>query len=222
MGEPTSNLHISGDKNRMPNRCRALLCCLVLVLLAAACGVDTTSTTELSAEREPVAFSDDCLPDQDIPAFGIPPSGNDRRHEDIIELLTGERQTSDLDPVEDTIDDPNFGGVWGDRQGGIVVAVLDCSEVDASELARIAGGADLLHLIEVPHTFQQVDDFRDVLIQELEDVGVAGDVSIDSTLSGRLIVVGVLDPHVLPEDFGRAVPADAFVVTQVETLVGPA
>lgn len=205
----------------MPSRRRALLYVLVLVLLAAACSDDTVPTTDLgrASGSDPAGVSDDCLPEEDVAAFGIPPSNN--RHEDIIELLTGQQQTSDLDPVEDTIDDPNFGGVWGDTQGGIVVAVLDCSEVDANELARIAGGPDYLRLIEVPHTFKQVTDLSDVLIQELQNVGVEGVVRIDSTLSGRLIVVGVLDLEALPADFGSTVPADAFTVIQIESLDKP-
>lgn len=58
-----------------------------------------------------------------------PLTSPDRRIEDIVELMTGERKTGDEDPVEETIDDPNFGGVCGDFQGGVVVAVLDCSKV---------------------------------------------------------------------------------------------
>jgi hypothetical protein len=149
---------------------------------------------------------------------GEPLSDPDRRIEDIIETLTGERQVGDTDPVEETITDPNFGGVWGDRQGGIVVAVLDCSLVDADELARMAGGVNYLHLIEVPYTFRQVDAFRDALVRELRALGLVVDVLIESTLEGRVIEVYVLDPQLLPDSFAPEVPRDAYVVIKSETV----
>lgn len=134
--------------------------------------------------------------------------------EDIIFHLTGGRHTGDLDPVEETINDPNFGGVWGDRAGGIVVAVRDCSAVDADEIARIAGGGDNLHLIEVSHTFRQVNEFRDELAQELSTLGVRAEPLIDSTLTGRHITVQLPDPGQLNKDFGSAVPDHLFSVVE--------
>ena len=41
----------------------------------------------------------------------------------------------------------------------MVVAVLDCSKVDIDEITQLAGGADLLTLIEVPYSFKEVDGF---------------------------------------------------------------
>lgn len=144
----------------------------------------TEATTTLAVQNE------DCVPT--VPGVVDPPGDPNRIFEDIIFYLTGERQTTDLDPVEETIDDPNYGGVWGDFAGGVVVAVLDCSLVDANKLAEMAGGSDSLHLIEVPYTFQQVNAFRDALAQELRDLGMQGSVPIDSTLTGRFITVTVV------------------------------
>ena len=174
---------------------------LALGLTLAACG-----------QTDPAAQSDYCVPT--VPA-SVEPSGDpDRRIEDIIEYLTGERQTGDEDPVEETVDDPNFGGVWGDFEGGVVVAVLDCSEVDANKLAEMAGGSDSLYLIEVPYTFNQVNAYRDELLQELNEVGVEGDVLIDSTLEGRVIEVRVQNLESLPQSFGSNVPADVYEVVE--------
>ena len=153
----------------------------------------------------------DCVPGE---VEGAPFALPDRRIEDIIFYLTGERQTGDEDPVEDTIQDPNFGGVWGDFRSGIVVAVLDCSQVDADELARIAGGPGYLHLIEVPYTFREVDGFRDALIAELRTLDVPAEIFIDSTDTGRHITVQLPDPDVLPDDFGSGVPEDLFSVVE--------
>jgi hypothetical protein len=161
------------------------------------------------------AAQNDCLPA--VPASVQPHGDPDRRIEDIIEHLTGERQTGDEDPVEETIDDPNYGGVWGDFEGGVVVAVLDCSDVDADELAEIAGGSASLHLIEVPYTFTQVNAFRDALVSELNDLGVEGEVAIDSTLSGRMIEVRVHDLDSLPLSFGSGVPGELYEVVEGET-----
>lgn len=90
---------------------------LVLSVGLAACGLSDGATV-----------APDCVPT--TPESAQSPGDPDRRIEDIIEVLTGERQTDDV-PVEDKITDPNFGGVWGDFQGGVVVAVLDCSKVHA-------------------------------------------------------------------------------------------
>ena len=187
-----------------------------VLLLTAAVGLATLTGCE---SPTPQTQSVDCVPTDDSGAQ--PLSSPDRRHEDIIEAMTGERQTDDV-PVEDKIDDPNFGGVWGDFQGGVVVAVLDCSKVDANELARIAGGAEYLHLIEVPHTYWQVTNFRDALAAELHALGVAGDIYINSTLTGRFIEVRVLDLDALPETFGADIPNDAFTIVEVTGLTRPA
>lgn len=177
-----------------------LLIPMVVVLVLSACGQPGSVTT-----------SDDCTPS--TPASVEPPGDPDRRIEDIIEYLTGERQTDDV-PVEDKIDDPNFGGVWGDFEGGIVVAVLDCSEVDANQLAEMAGGSGSLHLIEVPYTFKQIDNFRDDLMRELGDVGVEGAVLINSTVEGRTIEVVIEDLDSLPQSFGSDVPSEVYEVVE--------
>ncbi len=177
---------------------------LLVVFALAACGSSTAEDA-----------SDDCVPT--TPA-SVPPTGDPtQRHEDIIEELTGERQTDDV-PVEEKIDDPNFGGVWGDFQGGIVVAVIDCSEVDANWIAEIAGGSDYVHLIEVPYTFNEVEAFRYALYNDLTTLGIEGDVSVNSTLAGREIEVHVLDADAVPDSFGSTVPDDAYGIIETESV----
>lgn len=208
---------------------RVLASMIVTSLLLTACAETSpqsqivgtspqTQTVETSphsqiVEVPPQTQIDDCTP---TVLSGDPLASPNRRIEDIIEVLTGERQTGDDDPVEETINDPNFGGDWGDFQGGVVVAVLDCSKVDASELARIAGGTSRLHLIEVPHTFRQVDSFRDALAEELSNLGILGETLINSTITGRFIEVRVLDPGQLPEDFGNEIPEGTFTIVTGE------
>jgi hypothetical protein len=187
----------------MDARLRSLLLALLLATLAS-CG-----------SQDGVSISGSCIPT--TPASVAPPGDPDTKIEDIIEVLTGERQTDDV-PVEEKINDPNFGGVWGDFQGGVVVAVLDCSKVDANQLAEMAGGSDYLHLIEVPYTFRETEEFRDALGDDLRTMGVEGDVSVESTTSGRRIDVHVLDAGSLPDPFGSSVPDDAYEIIETETV----
>jgi hypothetical protein len=174
---------------------------LVVGLMLAAC------SQAGSAGQNP-----DCVPS--VPVALNTPGDPNTKIEDIIEYLTGKRQTGDLDAVEETIDDPNFGGVWGDFWGGVVVAVLDCSKVNADTLAEMAGGSGKLHLIEVPYTFKQVNAFRDTLVHELNELGIEGLVEIHADWGGRQIEVYVRGPASLPRSFGAGVPNDAYRVLE--------
>ena len=192
-----------------------LLPALAVALVFAACGGGDggSGATGTAGDLSP---NPDCIPGA---VEGNPIVQPDRRHEDIIFYLTSERQTGDLDPVEETITDPNFGGVWGDFAGGIVVAVLDCSAVDADEIARIAGGPQYLHLIEVSHTFKEVEAFRDDLAAELRSLDIRAELLIDSTLTGRHITVQLPDPGVLPSDLGSGVPDHLFSIAEGDLFV---
>ena len=101
-------------------------------------------------------------------------------------------------------------------QGGIVVAVLDCSEVDANEIAYIAGGAEYLYLIEVPYTDRQWLDFKMELWRELDARGIEYDVDTERSQTGRILVVRVRDVGALPDSFGSGAPNDAYVVVEAE------
>ncbi len=131
--------------------------------------------------------------------------------------MTGFRQTADF-PGEESIDDPNHGGVYGDRRGGIVVTVLDCSAIDVDELARIAGGSAQVRFVEVAHSWQELNGYRDVLVSELDRAGVPGDVFIESTPQGRSIEVRTPDLDALPSDFAASVPTDAYTVVESDDL----
>ncbi|MCP4964090.1 MAG: hypothetical protein GY926_02525 [bacterium] len=194
---------------------------LAILLLASGCGSDggTAGYGDFDSSRtsaDEVIANPDCTPGD---VEGAPILQPDRRIEDIVFHLTGERQTGDLDPVEKTIDDPNFGGVWGDSAGGVVVAVLDCSAVDGDEIARIAGGPDKLHLIEVSHTFRQVNEYRDDLRRKLDSLDIRADLLIDSTLTGRHIIVQLPDAGVLHSGFGSGVPEHLFSIAEGELFV---
>ncbi len=156
-----------------------------------------------------------CDPGPDASVVSDDTIDRDRRGEALVEHLTGideMKLQSEQEGIDIIYDDPNYGGVWGDFAGGWVVAVLDCSKVDADRIAEIAGGTDSVRLIEVRYAFEEVNDFRDRLVSELQDSDVAGDVFIDSTLTGRHIRVIVRTPDKLDADFGSTIPADAFFV----------
>jgi len=155
----------------------------------------------------------DCIPTE---VDGAPLTKPDRRVEDIQERLTGERWTGEDEGSDWISSHPDFGGIWGDMQGGLVVAVLDCSKVDANEIAYLAGGAEYLYLIEVPYTERQSFDFRMALYQELEALGIVYDVNIERTRTGRMIEVRVRDAGALPDSFASGIPDDAYVVVEAE------
>ena len=193
-----------------------------LILIVVGCGYsdstapgsDSTapgsdSTTPGSGSTTP---NSECIPTS---ATSLTPlsEGPDRRIENIVEYLTGERQTSEEDPVEG-LDDPNYGGVWGAPDGRIVVAVVDCSKIDPDRIAELAGGSDAVHVIEVTYSFGEVEAYRDALVEELKDLGIQADVPIEPTLSGRFIVVRVEDRESVPPSFGAGVPDDLFSIVE--------
>ena len=103
----------------------------------------------------------------------------------------------------------------------MVVAVLDCSVIDVNEVARLAGPDGALRIIEVPHTFVEVNGFRDSLRAELEAADIPADLTIESTVSGRHIDVRVLDTAALPADFGRNAPEDVYSIVETDDLFAP-
>lgn len=147
---------------------------------------------------------------------GAPLAEPDRRFEGIRERLTGFRPTEENEESGDITGHPNFGGIWGDRQGGIVVAVLDCSKVDANEIAYMAGGAEYLYLIEVPYTDRQWLDLKTELWQELEALGVDYDMNVVHSQTGRVMQVRVRDAGALLDSFAPGVPDDVYVVVEAE------
>ena len=145
-----------------------LVALLAVVALVSACGV--AGGGQPSADDDSTV-DPDCVPGS---VTGYPISQPDRRIEDIIEYLTGERQVGDEGNVEEKITDP----------------------------------------IEVPYTWQQVEDFRDQLGHELHELGIESAVYIESTLQARIIEVHVTDAGLLPESFAPDVPSDAYVVVE--------
>jgi hypothetical protein len=142
----------------------------------------------------------------------------DRRFEDIVERLTGYRQTEENEESGGITDHPNFGGIWGDRQGGIVVAVLDCSKVDANEIAYLAGGAEYLYLVEVPHTDRQWLELKTELVREVGALGIEYDMNVVHSQTGRVMQVRVRDAGALPDSFASGIPDDAYVVVETERV----
>jgi hypothetical protein len=163
----------------------------------------------------PTTGSGSCVPSESAGADDTVDSG--RRVEALVKYLTGIDELvlqAEQEGVDIVYDDPNYGGVWGDGAGGLVVAVIDCDEVDVDRVAQIAGGPAAVQIIEVPYTYEQLNDLRDQLVAELRDLGMAGGVGIDFTPAGRRITVMAGNPDQLPADFGAAIPSDAFTIVQ--------
>ena len=180
---------------------RCFVVAAALAVLAAACSSPPGSES----------LNPDCVPTK---AGGAPIIKPDLRFEDIVERLTGFRQTEENEESGDITGHPNFGGIWGDRQGGIVVAVLDCSKVDANEIAYLAGGAEYLYLIEVPYTDREWLDFKLGLWQEIGALDTQADMSTKRSQTGRILEVRVRDMGALPDSFGAGVPDDAYVIIE--------
>lgn len=190
----------------MPTR-KTIAVFIILLLVMGACGG--------SGE----ASDPDCVPtiDASVPVSGDP----DRKIEDIIEAMTGWSEADIVEgmTLEDEIGDPNFAGVYGDFKGGIIVTVVDCSAIDVDEIAEIAGGAEAVKIVEVPHNWREVNGFRDTLVAELQSAGLEGDVLIESTSEGRKIEVRTPDVDALPDGFGSTVPSTAFIIVETDDLI---
>lgn len=187
---------------------------LIYALAAAAVACGTTAEDQnVAARSEP---TDDCVPSADL--LIEPLTDGAQRFENVEEYLTG-YWLDDLPEGDSTPNtNSNWGGVWGDFAGGMVVAVLDCSVVDVDEIARLAGPTGQLRIIEVPYTFAQVTEFRDSLGTQLTTAEIGHDILIESTLAGRHIEVRVRDIDALPDDFGRAIPGDVYTVVATDDL----
>ena len=191
---------------------RVAILILAIALFAAGCA--STSTTATSGGAGATG-GEPCNP-APSPDSGVDNTIDpDRRGEALVLHLTGIDELAVLaeNEGEDIVyDDPNYGGVYGDFAGGWVVAVVDCTQVDADRIAQIAGGPDAVRLIEVPYNFEQMNQFRDILAGQLADAGVQLSVNIDSTLMGRTITLMVSDRDLLPANFGDGVPGDAYII----------
>ncbi len=194
--------------------------------LAAACGSDAGDPAGVATVPTPPSPSTaDALGSTTSPGSSTVcavPAGvaadesvSGRRGEALVELLTGIDEVAvraEDEGAEIEFDDPNYGGVWGDRAGGWVVAVVDCSVVDLGRVAALAGGSQSVRVIEVARSFAEVDDISDRLVDEIRRRGLRAEVRIDSTPDGRLIRVVVEDASLLDAGIGESVPADAFVI----------
>ncbi len=141
------------------------------------------------------------------------------RIELVVEAVTG---IGPSNMVEGELPDygPNYGGIWQDQLDGgrIVLAVVDVSLVDVEALQQIVGGADYLKIVEQPFTYNEIEEYRQMLDSELEKLGVARYVAAVHSDRGRLLEVRVSDPDSLPASFGSTVPPGAFTVVQGPTM----
>ena len=175
---------------------------MVMALLVAACGDDGASTEVGGgeADRDWTGPATVCEPSGSIEG-----AGSSTPFEDVEEYLTGFRITEENEG-EPPPADPNFGGVWGDFAGGLVVGLVDCSIVDIDEVTRLGGGADDVRIIEVRVSYTEHYDAIGTLIDRLRELDVEGDAITDWTLDGPIVTLRVEDLAALPADFGADLP----------------
>ncbi len=167
------------------------------LLMTAGCGDESASTTAPAGECGTPS--------------GIESAGSATPFEDVEEYLTGFRITEETEG-EDPPDDPNFGGVWGDRAGGMIVALVDCTDVDLDEVVRRGGGSDAVTIIQVDASAGDVQRAVVALYDELIASTAEGFIQVDATGEGQIITVKVADLDALPSGFGSTVTVDFDVV----------
>lgn len=175
---------------------------MVMALLVAACG-DDGAPTEVGGggtDRDWTGPATVCEPSGSIEG-----AGSSTPFEDVEEYLTGFRITEENEgepPPADT----NFGGVWGDFAGGLVVGLVDCSVVDIDEVTRLGGGSDDVRIIEVRASYTEHYDAIGTALDRLSGLGVEGMATTDWTLEGPVVTLRVEDLDAIPADFGADLP----------------
>lgn len=116
---------------------------------------------------------------------------------------------------------PDFAGVWQDQLDGgrIIIAVTPTAVVNEQAIAKLLGGADQFRVVKQEYSYDEVEQYRQILESELRAAGVSHDVAAVRGDWGRLLEVRVSDPSVLPNDFAAGVPADVFWVTPGDAVV---
>ena len=187
-----------------------------LAVLISACG----SSTQLVSTEASGPSGEPCVPAPSASVVAIDvPGGSDRRGEALVLYLSGVDElavTAETEGDELDYGSPLYGGVWGDRAGGWVAAVTDCEAFDADEVAALAGGPDSVRLIHVGHSFEEVNRIRDALVEEVRAAGIEAEVGIDSTLTGRKLVMMIGRDQELPDGFGNSVPPELLTIVRAD------
>jgi hypothetical protein len=111
---------------------------------------------------------------------------------------------------------PNFAGVWQDQKdgGAIVVALVNPLKADRAQLERIVGGSSNLRVIGVRYSWNEVDRYRDALLDAFKAKGLQASVRINSTSRGRMIEVVSPNPAEIAEAASIVAPADLLTVNE--------
>lgn len=120
----------------------------------------------------------------------------------------------------------NFGGIWQDQHdgGAIVVSFVDASGVDGEALARIVGGSEHLRVIEVDHSWNEINEFRDSLLDAFQSQKIEGAVLINIGSEGRKIEVVTPTPDRVSEIASGIAPKGLVSVVEGpgdSTMTGP-
>jgi len=114
---------------------------------------------------------------------------------------------------------PNFGGVWQDQLGGgdIVVAAVDASRVDSVAVGRAAGNSDNVRIVEVEHSWAEIDSMRDALVDKVAARGLDANVLINSTGIGRQLEIVTPTPELIDASLLALAPEDLVTTTKADT-----
>lgn len=109
---------------------------------------------------------------------------------------------------------PNYGGIWQDQLDGgrIVVAVVNRDSISVEELERIAGGPDNLKIVEQAFSYNELENYRDMLEVDLQEMGLPPHVSAVWGPEGRRLEITVRDLDAVVGKVGKDIPAEAFSI----------
>ena len=112
----------------------------------------------------------------------------------------------------------NFAGTWQDQNNGgkIVVAVVDASEIDEERVEELAGGEENIEIVEVEHSWDDVEGYRDAILEAIEEENAAATVYINAGPEGRTIEITAPQPETLPESILKIAPDEILTVTEGE------
>lgn len=138
--------------------------------------------------------------------------------ERIVRELTGVRPDESLPALEGVRPryGLNYGGIWQDQldEGRIVLAVVDPHLIGERQLQELVGGEANLKIIEQPFSFDELEEYRDRLEEELSELGLPPHVAAVWGPEGRRLEVTVADPAGAAGKIGKGIPAGVFSIVE--------
>lgn len=115
--------------------------------------------------------------------------------------------------------DSNYAGIWQDQMdgGAIVVALVDPTLANKYQLQKAVGGEKNIRIIDVNYSWNEVQSYRDALLETFKAYGVPAAARINSTGKGRIIEVVSPNAAEARKLALRVAPADLLKITKGET-----